>query len=143
VLRASDGTFSRIPAEVFAQMNPDLLLVLTAPPNVIVAQIMERDGSKAQPWQLSESAMREMQEAELEHARDVDEQEVKHAGSLRLAAKEGDLENGSFMAGQVAGMISERGTAAQVVTELVQGAEEALGWGVERLLSNNQQRTGW
>ena len=47
------------------------------------------------------------------------------------------------MAGQVAGMISERGTAAQVVTELVQGAEEALGWGVERLLSNNQQRTGW
>lgn len=71
VLRANDGTFSKIPAEVFAQMNLDLFLVLTAPPNVIVAQIMERDGSKAQPWQTSESAMREMQEAELEHARSV------------------------------------------------------------------------
>ena len=92
---------------------------------------------------LKNAFARKARKAELEHARDVDEQEVKHAGSLRLAAKEGDLENGSFMAGQVAGMISERGTAAQVVTELVQGAEEALGWGVERLLSNNQQRTGW
>ena len=71
VLRGDDGTFSKIPAEVFAQMDLDLILVLTRPPNIIIKHVMKRDGSKVQPWQLSESSIRKMQELELEHARSV------------------------------------------------------------------------
>lgn len=78
--------------------------------------------------------------AELEEAVDGVEQELKHAGSLRRAALEGDLDNGSFMAGEVAGMVNERGTAADVVRGLVSGTEELLGWDAGTLLENNSTR---
>ncbi len=47
-------------------------------------------------------------------------------GSLRKAAIEGDGEQGSFLCGQIAGMVNERQTAAQIVDDLVEGAERVL-----------------
>ncbi len=47
-------------------------------------------------------------------------------GALRKAAVEGDGENGSFLCGQVAGMVTERQMAAQIVDDLVDGAEQVL-----------------
>ena len=47
-------------------------------------------------------------------------------GALRRAAKEGDVERGSFLCGQVAGMVRERQSAADIVDDLVRGAEKVL-----------------
>lgn len=44
-------------------------------------------------------------------------------GSLRRAVIDGDLENGSFMAGQIAGMIKEIKPIKQVLSELFDGVE--------------------
>ena len=46
--------------------------------------------------------------------------------ALRKAAKEGDYENGSFLCGQVAGMVKERQSALDIVDDLVNGAEKVL-----------------
>ena len=47
-------------------------------------------------------------------------------GALRKAAKEGDYENGSFLCGQIAGMVKERESALDIVDDLVNGAEKVL-----------------
>lgn len=47
-------------------------------------------------------------------------------GALRRAAKDGDVERGSFLCGQVAGMVRERQSAADIVDDLVSGAEKVL-----------------
>ena len=47
-------------------------------------------------------------------------------GALRKAAKEGDYENGSFLCGQIAGMVRERQSALEIVDDLVNGAEKVL-----------------
>ena len=47
-------------------------------------------------------------------------------GSLRRAVEEGDAERGCFRAGQIAGMVSREQTAAEIVGEVVAGAEEVL-----------------
>lgn len=78
--------------------------------------------------------------AELEEALDGTEQELRHAGSLRRAAIDGDLETGSFMAGEVAGMVHERGSAAEVVQGLMAEAETILNWDAEQLLAHNETR---
>lgn len=53
-------------------------------------------------------------------------------GSLRKAAVDGNYEEGSFMAGQSAGMVSRRQSAADIVDDLLSGAEtvlsEAMKW---------------
>ena len=48
-------------------------------------------------------------------------------GALRRAAKEGDVERGSFLCGQVAGMVRERQSAADIVDDLVSDGEKVLG----------------
>ena len=78
--------------------------------------------------------------AELKEALDGAEQELRHAGSLRRAAIDGDLETGSFMAGEVAGMVHERGSAAGVVQGLMAEAERILNWNAEQLLAHNEIR---
>ena len=78
--------------------------------------------------------------AELKEALDGAEQELRHAGSLRRAAIDGDLETGSFMAGEVAGMVHERGSAAEVVQGLMAEVETILNWNAEQLLAHNETR---
>jgi enoyl-[acyl-carrier protein] reductase II len=41
------------------------------------------------------------------------------AGALRLAAVEGDVENGSVMAGQAAGLVKKRQTCAEIIEEML------------------------
>ena len=58
--------------------------------------------------------------------------EIEHfwAGALRRAVIDGDVENGSVMAGQSVGMVTKEQTVAEILAELLQQAEKAL---VERL----------
>lgn len=48
------------------------------------------------------------------------------AGSLRKAAKDGNYQEGSFMAGEVAAMVHQEQPAAQIVDDLMDGAERCL-----------------
>ena len=47
-------------------------------------------------------------------------------GALRKAAKDGNYEEGSFLCGQIAGMVNERQSAREIVDDVVDGAEHVL-----------------
>lgn len=54
--------------------------------------------------------------------------EIEHywAGALRRAVIDGDVENGSLMAGQSVGMVTKEQPAAEIIDELLEQAESAL-----------------
>ena len=58
----------------------------------------------------------------------ISDQELEEmgVGALRRAAVEGDEKRGSFLAGQVAGMIHKEQPAAEIITEIFQEAETVL-----------------
>jgi enoyl-[acyl-carrier protein] reductase II len=51
---------------------------------------------------------------------DIARFEALFAGTLRLAATEGDLENGSFMAGQISGLITKEQTCEEIINEIME-----------------------
>ncbi len=55
--------------------------------------------------------------------------EIEHfwAGALRRAVIDGDVENGSVMAGQSVGMVKDEAPVAQILATLIAEAEAALG----------------
>ena len=55
-----------------------------------------------------------------------DELENLAVGALRLAAKEGDLENGCFLAGQIAALVKREQPAAEIVKEIMGEVEPIL-----------------
>lgn len=60
-----------------------------------------------------------------------EELEKLGAGSLRLAAKDGDLEKGSFMCGQIAGLVNDRLTCKEIIEKIAQEAEEIIRGGIQ------------
>lgn len=65
--------------------------------------------------------------------------EGMYAGSLARAVA-GDVENGSVMAGQVAALVTERGTAAGVIADMVREAEALAGRSLGELAELNSRR---
>ena len=55
-----------------------------------------------------------------------DELEAMGTGALRLAVQEGDSENGCFLSGQAAAMVNKVQPAADIVREVIEGAEPIL-----------------
>ncbi len=55
-----------------------------------------------------------------------EELERMGAGTLRMAALEGDLEKGSFMCGQIAGLVTERYTCSEIIQRITAEAEQIL-----------------
>ena len=55
-----------------------------------------------------------------------EELETWGVGALRLAVQEGDKENGSFLCGQVAAMVDKVQPAAEIIREVMEGAEPIL-----------------
>ena len=55
-----------------------------------------------------------------------EELEAIGVGALRLAAREGDLQNGCFMAGQVAGLVRRERPAAEILRDMAGEAEALL-----------------
>ena len=72
-------------------------------------------------------------------AQSGEELEGMYAGSLARAVA-GDVENGSVMAGQVAALVNERGTAAEVIRSMVAEAEALAGRGLGELAAMNSRR---
>lgn len=54
----------------------------------------------------------------------VEELEALGVGGLKKAAIDGDVDNGSVMAGQIAGMINKEQTAKEIIEELFKEADE-------------------
>ena len=48
-------------------------------------------------------------------------------GTLRKAVQEGDVTNGTVMAGQIAGMITKEQTCKEMIDEMMEQAEKLLG----------------
>ena len=68
-----------------------------------------------------------------------EELEGMYAGSLARAVA-GDVENGTVMAGQVAALGTERGTAAGVIADMVREAEALAGRSLDELAELNSRR---
>ena len=58
--------------------------------------------------------------------RSLEEIEAMTSGSLRRAVQEGDFAEGTFMSGQVAGLLNEPTTCAAILDKLVGGAQAIL-----------------
>lgn len=74
---------------------------------------------------LKNKLTRQFSEFEREGA-SVQQLEELGAGALRRAAKEGDIDNGSVMAGQIAGLIRKEQTCREIVEEMFREAQECL-----------------
>lgn len=68
---------------------------------------------------------REYQKAEYGGVSD-EELDALATGALRLAAKEGDSDKGCFLAGQIAAMVKKEESAADIIKDVMEGAEEVL-----------------
>lgn len=68
---------------------------------------------------------RRYQEAEYGGMPD-EELEQLGVGALRKAVKDGDLENGFFLSGQVAALVKKEESAEEIILDVMQGCEEAL-----------------
>lgn len=55
-----------------------------------------------------------------------DELEAMATGSLRRAVQEGDNDKGCFLAGQIASMVKKEQPAAEIIREVMEGAEPVL-----------------
>lgn len=62
-----------------------------------------------------------------EEGKSFEELEYMTLGTLRRAVQEGDIINGTVMAGQIAGMISKEQTCKEMIDEMVAQAEKLLG----------------
>ena len=60
-----------------------------------------------------------------------EELEQLGAGALQLAAVEGDLKNGCFMAGQISGLIKREQTVKEIIDELMSETKKALSERIE------------
>lgn len=57
---------------------------------------------------------------------EAEEFEKLGKGALPKAAKEGDIMNGSVMAGQIAGLVSKKQSCSEIINEMFSGAEKIL-----------------
>ena len=57
---------------------------------------------------------------------ELEELELLTLGSLRKAVMDGDVVNGSLMAGQIAGLVKKEQTCKEMIEEMMQEAEELL-----------------
>jgi enoyl-[acyl-carrier protein] reductase II len=63
-----------------------------------------------------------------QEGKSFEELEYLTLGTLRKAVQEGDIKNGTVMAGQIAGMISKEQTCKEMIDEIIGEAEELLGY---------------
>ncbi len=70
---------------------------------------------------------RELMKMEADANISIEALEAKGVGALRRAVQEGDLEGGTFMAGQIAGMMKKEQSCAEIITEMMDEAATLLG----------------
>ena len=68
-----------------------------------------------------------MTSAPQQEGKSFEELEYLTLGTLRKAVQEGDVANGTVMAGQIAGMITKEQTCKEMIDEMMEQAEKLLG----------------
>lgn len=58
--------------------------------------------------------------------RSLEEVEAMTAGSLRKAVQDGNYDEGTFMSGQIAGLVNEKATCHEIIRKMSVGAQEIL-----------------
>lgn len=76
--------------------------------------------------QLQLRLLRELEAGTIHRAEAQEEVEKFWIGALRRAAVEGDVDNGSLMAGQSVGLVDKVMTVRELIDELLEGAEDEL-----------------
>jgi len=76
---------------------------------------------------------------ELERAgASIEELEALGVGALRRAAKDGDVDNGSVMAGQIAGLVKKEQTCSEIIQEIFREAAERLNaFSIDMIVKDN------
>ena len=71
--------------------------------------------------------------AKMEYNSNITNEEIEKfgAGSLRLAAVEGDVNRGSFMSGQIAALVKKEQSAREIIEEMFAEAEKLLAGGAQ------------
>ena len=93
---------------------------------VIPVRALANNGTK-RFMEVQQAVIAKFRSGEL--AKDAAQLEIEHfwAGALKRAVIDGDVENGSLMAGQSVGMVTSIQPVAEILSELVAQAEVALG----------------
>lgn len=76
------------------------------------------------------------QYAEMEKDAEVTEEQLNAfgTGALRRAVRDGDLETGSFLCGEIAGLVKKEQTCAEILDEITAQAEEILSGAGKRVI---------
>jgi enoyl-[acyl-carrier protein] reductase II len=92
---------------------------------VIPVRALQNEGTKRFLEHQAET-IRRFQSGEL--TKEAAQLDIEHfwAGALRRAVIEGDVENGSLMAGQSVGMVTQEQSAAEIIAELRDQAAQAI-----------------
>ncbi|MFO0160777.1 MAG: NAD(P)H-dependent flavin oxidoreductase [Alphaproteobacteria bacterium] len=92
---------------------------------VIPVRALQNQGTKRFLEHQAET-IRRFQSGEL--TKEAAQLDIEHfwAGALRRAVMDGDVENGSLMAGQSVGMVTQEQTAAEIIAELRDQAAQAI-----------------
>ena len=92
---------------------------------VIPVRALQNEGTK-RFLEHQADTIRRFQSGEL--TKEAAQLDIEHfwAGALRRAVIEGDVENGSLMAGQSVGMVTQEQTAAEIIAELRDQAAQAI-----------------
>ena len=92
---------------------------------VIPVRALQNQGTKRFLEHQAET-IRRFQSGEL--TKEAAQLDIEHfwAGALRRAVMDGDVENGSLMAGQSVGMVTQEQTAAEIIAELRDQAAQAM-----------------
>ncbi|UAB78237.1 nitronate monooxygenase [Erythrobacter sp. SCSIO 43205] len=104
-------------AEASVQVDPRL-------PVIPVRALKNKGTEEFTKKQIEVAGMLDRQEVDMGAA----QLEIEHfwAGALRRAVVDGDIENGSIMAGQSVGMVTKEEPVADIITELMEQCEAAL-----------------
>jgi enoyl-[acyl-carrier protein] reductase II len=92
---------------------------------VIPVRALQNEGTKRFLEHQAET-IRRFKSGEL--TKEAAQLDIEHfwAGALRRAVMDGDVENGSLMAGQSVGMVTQEQTAAEIIAELRDQAAQAI-----------------
>jgi enoyl-[acyl-carrier protein] reductase II len=92
---------------------------------VIPVRALQNEGTK-RFLEHQAATIRRFQSGEL--TKEAAQLDIEHfwAGALRRAVIDGDVENGSLMAGQSVGMVTQEQTAAEIIAELRDQAAQAI-----------------
>ncbi|MCA3271750.1 MAG: nitronate monooxygenase [Roseomonas sp.] len=92
---------------------------------VIPVRALQNEGTK-RFLEHQAATIRRFQSGEL--TKEAAQLDIEHfwAGALRRAVMDGDVENGSLMAGQSVGMVTQEQTAAEIIAELRDQAAQAM-----------------